>query len=256
MSDDIILDKDSFGVLADYLTDDLQFLLFLKIFDIKPKDKEINWDMLDWEHIARQELTVDFIREFKEYLNWDIITNNFLSSEVFIREFKDNVVWDTISSRMKFRNEYDYDFFEEFVDRFNWIKISRWGNMDEYFVIKFEEHLDWNIISSVQGLTEYLIRRFNHKINWENFDRNYHVPQELREELKDEYNPREEKDNEDEDENLNDIEMDFPAPLIFGPPPNYNILNSEELNEDEDSDLPPLEPIEEDNEDSDMEMVD
>jgi len=253
MDNDIILDKDSFGILADFLDDDLQFLLFLKTFDIRPKDKEIDWDTLDWENISRQELTVDFIREFKEYLNWDIITNFFLSSEVFIREFQDKVVWDTISSKMKFRNDYDYDFFEEFSDRFNWIKISKWGNMDEHFVIKFEEYLDWNIISGVQGLTEYLIRRFNHKINWENFNRNYHVPQVLRDQLIDEYNPQEEeKDNGD------DVEMDFPAPIIFGPPPDYDVLNSEELDEedtDEDIDLPPLEPIDEEDY-SDMEMVD
>ena len=250
MDTDIILDKDSFSVLADFLNDDLDFLLFLKKFDIRPKDREINWSSLNWDDISRKELSIDFIREFKSYLNWDIITNHFITSEQFVREFQDVIVWDIISNRMKFKSDYEYNFYEEFKEKLDWVKISRWGDMDEHFIVLYEEYLDWDVISSVQGLTEYLIRRFNHRINWENFNRNYHIPQVLRAELINEYNPQEEeKDNEEVDY--------FPAPIVFGPPPNYEAIDfgNEELT-DEDVDMPPLEPIEEDDEDSDMEMVD
>ncbi len=242
MNNSIILDKDSFGVLADFLSDDLQFLLFLKTFDIRPKDKEINWDILDWENISHQDLTTDFVRGFKSYLNWDIVTNHYLTSWKFIREFKDDIIWDIISSRMKFKNDYEYNFYEEFKDKLNWIKISKWGNMDEHFVVLFEECLDWDILSSVQGLTEYLIRRFSHKINWENLSKNYHIPSILRSELISEYNPQEETDNEEEEtdneeeeENLN--ENDDQSVIIFSLPSNYNILNNEENDEDSDMEM-------------------
>jgi len=128
-------------------------------------------------------------------------------------------------------SNYEYDFFEDFKDKLDWDKISRWGDMDEHFIVQFENELDWNILSTVQGLTEYLIRRFNNKINWNNIRSNYHIPQELRDILINEYN------NQDIDEH--DEESD-----------------EERINNDIEIDIVPLEPIIEDDEDDDMQMVD
>ena len=224
MNNDLQIDDDSFGIIVDFLKDDLQFLLFLKQNNIKPKGKEIIWKNLNWNNISKEELSIDFIREFRQHLDWDIITNQFLNSEDYLREFQDNIIWDDVSARMKFTNNYEYDFYEEFKDKLDWHRISRCGNMDEYFIIQFENELDWDIISTVQGLTEYLIHRFSNKINWNNFRNNNHIPQELRDIVVDEY------DNNDEEVIFNnDIEIDI-VPL-------EQINENEEINADEDDDI-------------------
>ena len=237
----IVIDRDSFGIIADFLSDDLQFLLFLKRYNLKPNNREIIWENLMWNDISHQELTIDFIREFKDFLDWNVLTNTYLNSEDFLREFQDYIIWDTVSGRMKFMKNYEYDFFEEFKDKLDWVKISRWGNMDEFFIVKFENELDWDILSTVQGLTEYLIRRYHDRISWNSFSRNYHIAQTIRSDAIDEFNTpvineeikEEIKEDIPEDNDINIL----PLPLL--------------VDEDEDEDID----IDED-EDDDIQMVD
>lgn len=164
----IKLDRDSFGILADFLSDDLQFLLFLKLNDIKPKGKDIEWENLKWNEITyEQDLSMEFIQEFQTFLDWNILTRQHKKSMDFIRTFPELIDWNIISSSMIFDNTFSYEFFEEFQDKFNWTKISRWDYIAEDFIDKFKDNLNWDVLSSCQGLSQYLCARYSDRINWD-----------------------------------------------------------------------------------------
>ena len=237
------LNYDTLGIIYDFLLDDFNFLYFLKINNLRPKNKDIIWENLNWNTINSKDLPNDFIREFHNYLNWNILTSENLDNEEFIREFPDNIVWDLISSKMIFNEKYSYKFFEDFKEKLDWDKITQWRNMAEDFIIKFEEDLNWNTLSKCQGLTEYLIHRFHHKINWDRFSNNYNIERSFRNEILDLYDNDEEQN--DEEKNNNELEHnDFfaenedddivneyygPLPSLL-PLPNVDTDNEENIN--------------------------
>jgi len=87
---------------------DLQF----KYMDIKPKNKlgepikewwknDSSWYNISFNIDLKKEISIEFIRDFKDYLKWSTISTYKTLSEDFIREFKDKdkVDWKGISKR-------------------------------------------------------------------------------------------------------------------------------------------------------------
>ena len=88
--------------------------------DIKKKlaweeyyDPTFDWD--DLEFYKKNKLTEDFIREFKDKVNWCYISYYQKLSEDFIREFKNKV---------------------------NWIWISKYQKLSENFIREFQYNVD------------------------------------------------------------------------------------------------------------------
>ena len=91
----------------------------------------------------------DFIREFKDSMNWGYISQIQKLSEDFIREFKDSVNWYWISSFQKLSE----DFIREFKDSVNWEWISYSQNLSESFIREFKDSVYWYFISKFQKLS-------------------------------------------------------------------------------------------------------
>ena len=70
-------------------------------------------ELIDWWRISMQPLSEKFIREFKDKVNWDVISTCQKLSENFIREFKDKVNWECISAYQHLSK----DFIREFKDK-------------------------------------------------------------------------------------------------------------------------------------------
>ena len=84
-----------------------------------------------WENMCGNEcLTEAFIRKYKDYVNWLVISYYQTLSEEFIREFKDKV---------------------------NWWGISKHQTLSEDFIREFQDKVDWKNISSEQTLSEDII---------------------------------------------------------------------------------------------------
>jgi len=98
----------------------------------------INWIKISTK---KNTLSVDFIREFKDKVDWKTICINQTLSEDFIREFKDKVDW--------------YG---------NWYKISMHQTLSEDFIREFQDKVYWNYISCYQTLSEDFIREFKDKL--------------------------------------------------------------------------------------------
>ena len=93
----------------------------------------------------------------------EIIFNNDLSlNKEFIRKFKDKVNWIWISSYQKM----DEDFIREFQDKVNWKEISIYQELNEDFIREFKDKVDWYYISIHQKLNENFIREFQDKVDW------------------------------------------------------------------------------------------
>jgi len=92
---------------------DLQF----KYMDIKPKNKlgepikewwknDSSWYNISFNIDLKKEISIEFIRDFKDYLKWSTISTYKTLSEDFIREFKDYVDWYCILFYQKLSKEF------------------------------------------------------------------------------------------------------------------------------------------------------
>ena len=92
-------------------------------------EKEKTWIKLS----SKCKLSEDFIREFKDNLNWNYISRNQKLSEDFIREFQDKVNWKYISEKQTLSK----DFIREFQDRIKFEFLQDNKHLPLYLKIKF-----------------------------------------------------------------------------------------------------------------------
>ena len=113
-------------------------------------------------------LSEDFIREFKDKVDWDCISIYQKLSENFIREIQDRVVWRCISIYQKLSE----DFMREFQDRVDWYFISIYQKLSEDFMREFQDRVDWYFISIYQKLSENFIREIQDRVVWRCISKN------------------------------------------------------------------------------------
>ena len=84
-----------------------------------------------------------------DWTDYAFYRNNKLSED-FIREFKDKVDWGSISEYQKLSE----DFIREFQDKVNWYYISEYQKLSEDFIKEFKNKVDWYLIFKYQKLSE------------------------------------------------------------------------------------------------------
>lgn len=94
------------------------------------------WTIRDWwgELSMFQDISEEFIREYKDQLDWVELSNYKLLSKDFIREFKDKVEWREVSL---YQEICQISFLGEFKDKVKWNKILEHLIMPEYILEKF-----------------------------------------------------------------------------------------------------------------------
>jgi hypothetical protein len=118
-----------------------------------------------WYCISKyQNLSEDFIREFKVKMDWYMISEYQKLSEDFIREFRDSVDWVNVSKYQKLSE----DFIREFENKVDWYCISKYQKLSEDLIREFKNKVDWYCISNYQKLSEDFIREFKDKVDWFN----------------------------------------------------------------------------------------
>lgn len=121
-------------------------------------------DKVNWYSVSRySDLSESFIEECKNYVDWMNISRYQKLSEKFIAKFKNKVNWTEISISQSLS--------EKFIGRFknyvNWLYISGCHNLTEKFIAKYKKYVDWDIISVHQPLSEEFIRKFSGRVNWD-----------------------------------------------------------------------------------------
>ena len=90
------------------------------------------YPLLDWEAVSRrQELTDNFIREFRDEVDWFSIITDYKHNIKFVRE---NL---------------------KYIDRYAWIEISMCRDLTPEFIYTFSEYLDWSSIPARQDKSKW-----------------------------------------------------------------------------------------------------
>jgi hypothetical protein len=179
------LDSNVIGVIFSMISDDFFFLLFLRENNIKPYFNKIKWNNIDFKNASNLIDIVDndFINKFQDKLDWDIISKKMINDQEFIEIHDQNINFDIISKKMKFDDSYDYNFFCTYKKELDWGTISQWDYIAEDFIDLFNNELDWTILSKQQGLTEYLLYKYEKKIVVESLKMNININNECKEKI-------------------------------------------------------------------------
>lgn len=145
---------------------------------------------------SKKQISIDFIREFKDKINWDHFSHELNINSKILKEFWDKVNWLNViynndlnddiiefyityvledrhynesyiyplishqSISIKLLNKY-WNIFKPFAN-----SISKWQNLTEEFIEQHAEEVDWSEISSHQVLSEDFMKKWENKINW------------------------------------------------------------------------------------------
>lgn len=141
----------------------------------KEEGKEIDWTSLS----KNKHIDVAFVREFKDLMDWKLLTSNDkvinVNSEPIIDEFVQMLDWEYVSQNMhlsmsrviKYKNE------------LNWAIVNKKFDYCQIEVSKIEpikDLLDWTKVSSSSIVfTEDFLHKYRDKIDWYAFSRNKSV---------------------------------------------------------------------------------
>ncbi len=115
-------------------------------------------DRVNWEQISyHQNLSENFIREFHERLNWNRLLGKQKLSEDFLREFHDRLDWNVVCVNQ----ELSENFIRDFQSDVNWLLISQYQKLSLKFIYEFKYRVYNNAIARNQRLSESFIRRMD-----------------------------------------------------------------------------------------------
>ena len=83
-------------------------------------------------------------------------------SDDYIRKYKDKIDWNEISESENIRE----DFIIKFQDKVNWEFISKSQTLSESFIRIYKDKCYWQIISMYQTLSEKFIKEFAYHVCW------------------------------------------------------------------------------------------
>ena len=120
------------------------------------KKSELSLMKIDWLRISVSEnLSEEFIREFKDKVSWGEISALQNLSEEFMRDYKDKIIWRNISRKQKLSNE----FLIEFEDKIDWKTYFCFQNAEFIIFNKYMVRTDFSELDfprlRTNHLTEY-----------------------------------------------------------------------------------------------------
>lgn len=136
---------------------------------------DINWTVLS----SNSNIDIRFVREFKSYLDWSLVTSNKhvidVNKESTLDEFIDVLNWEHISTHIeltterlvKYRNELDWKIVN---NRFNY------NELDVTSIDFIKDFVDWSKVSASSIIfTENFLHKYRSRIDWYEFSRNESV---------------------------------------------------------------------------------
>lgn len=116
-----------------------------------------------WYYIwTNQRITVDFINKYKEYVDWNAISNNkdALSFDI-INEFHNQLIWSSVTSHGIHESIIEHFIYK--MDSISWRNVEFFSQLSENFIKKYEEKLDIVSLFTAQQMSENLITYFLEK---------------------------------------------------------------------------------------------
>ena len=127
--------------------------------------------MSKWKRKCSQILSYDFIREYKDRVNWEKICRVTINLDpvtpyAFLREFADKIRWDLVIKVPR-----EEKFFREFGNR---IKPEWWANLiadknlfNDELLLKFVNiYYTWKVIIAFRELSEEFMDKYADYLDW------------------------------------------------------------------------------------------
>lgn len=154
---------------------------------------------IDWEFLSKNicEVDVNFVRTYKNKLNWKLISENTVLSDEFLLEFIDDINWNAFirvkrdkETVLKYIHLIDFDDvihykkIDESIIYENAHKIKNWSrvfidqNVSEEFIERFiHENKNmykyfWYDVSTFQNLSENFIEKYADMVHWVSISKN------------------------------------------------------------------------------------
>ncbi len=104
-------------------------------------------DEIDWYSISGSDLDVEFVREFRDNIDWAVLSRQRMLVPEFALEFEDMIDWELISRNIMSGAGLTYDLIKQFSHKMNWDIISQHVVLSSRFIITFRNKLNWKMLS-------------------------------------------------------------------------------------------------------------
>lgn len=133
-----------------------------------------------WANVsASGDIDIDFIRQFKDRLNWKNLcwNHNVNFTEEFIEEFADYIDWRNVSNSVSLPDKLIF----KYADKLYFNQMAKWNcwNLSEAVVDRFGDQMDWGYISFKMTMSNSFIKRHRNKLGIDFLDMNPNIPTKL-----------------------------------------------------------------------------
>lgn len=138
-------------------------------------DAEINWSGLS----RNQHIDLSFVREYKNNLDWKVLTSNKrvinIHEESILDEFVDLLDWSYISENIELTSHV----LEKYRESLVWKKVNErfdYNELDISVIDSIMDNIDWTKLSSASIVfTEEFLYQYRNRIDWVAFSKNESV---------------------------------------------------------------------------------
>lgn len=136
-------------------------------------------DYVDWASIVlfSKKVTEKCLKRHASRIPFNVLSSSRILSIGFMKEFKDRLDWEEITKLRINVNKLNDEFISTFSDVVDWEMISESGNLMTEQLEKYKEHIDWRGISIWRSWTLAEMNRFFDLIDWKVIEKigNFHM---------------------------------------------------------------------------------
>ena len=118
----------------------LEFNSKKEVIEFMPAYSYLDFDSEEWENISRLKLSDMFIDNYKDLLNWNVISRSKILTDKFIKKYKTYIKWGWISGNKKLLS---INFIRKYLHLIHWDVLSQFYIFDIKFIKEFKSKINW-----------------------------------------------------------------------------------------------------------------
>lgn len=126
-------------------------------------------DTINWKTVSnsRADLSIGFLREFKDKIDWQRYFYNHTPTQKFVEEFRDVIPLSTVIYKVKMTEDFIRRYRIELEKYYSfWSSICETQDLSEEFIEEFADKVNWKVISYRQKLSRRMIEKYADKLDW------------------------------------------------------------------------------------------
>lgn len=156
---------------------------YANVFDKNNEDfiKEFK-NFLDWKVISMKKLGTSFMAKYSKYIDWEIISEFQYIDCALLEKFSDNINWTILIKKNKLHKsvvkyilrmcikQFNFSIYDEYKKVYDFQRLVMMHQnipFEREFINEIKPFLDWDIISEYQTLGINALEIYKSYINWE-----------------------------------------------------------------------------------------